>query len=631
MSFLEELVQRGVLNREEVPIVLKLAHDTGTDIDSALLSRGVDERTLMRIKGEYLRMPVRVLGGNPVPYRVLQYIPENSARHYHFVPIGIKDSVLEIGITDPNNIEAMDALQFISTKIKMPFRVFLISEKDFAAVLAGYQGLPGEMSTALAQLAGEFQPLQDSTVEDIPGENKEKVDGASVSHENNNPNDDDDGVETEEDDGSGTSAHAEGVKKDLQKTLADAAKPEAAQKDKDGKSHIVEDAPVSKMVAVILRHATEGNASDIHIEHTGDKIRVRFRIDGELHTSILLPTNVHAAMVSRIKILSNLKLDEKRKPQDGRFSAKIDGRRIDFRVSTYPAYYGEKVVMRILDSEKGIKSIDQLDFQKGQLEKIKAAIKRPYGMILITGPTGSGKSTTLYSMLNELDRQKDNVVSLEDPVEYTIEGVNQSNVRPEIGYTFATGLRSILRQDPDVIMVGEIRDKETAQLAIQAALTGHLVFSTLHTNTAAGAIPRLIDMGVDPYLIAPTLILAIGQRLTRALCEGGGKPIPVDEAMQVMFDKQFEDLPKKFRDEIKIPDHVYEAVPTAECPGGTRGRMAVFEILDVNADVRHAILNKPVESEVFQVARNNGMLTMKEDALLKAFDGKIPYIEVNKL
>jgi type IV pilus assembly protein PilB len=229
---------------------------------------------------------------------------------------------------------------------------------------------------------------------------------------------------------------------------------------------------------------------------------------------------VDSALTARIKILSNMRLDEKRKPQDGRFSAKIDGRKIDFRVSTFPTYFGEKVVMRILDQAKGVKNFQEMGLTKRHLELINAAIKRPYGMILISGPTGSGKTTTLYSMLNLIDRERKNVLSLEDPVEYNIEGVSQSQVRPEIGYTFANGLRTTLRQDPNVIMVGEIRDKETAQLAIQAALTGHLVLSTIHTNNAVGIVPRLVDMGVDPYLIAPTLVLAIAQRLALTLCPG---------------------------------------------------------------------------------------------------------------
>jgi type IV pilus assembly protein PilB len=259
---------------------------------------------------------------------------------------------------------------------------------------------------------------------------------------------------------------------------------------------------------------------------------VRYRVDGALYTSIILPLNVYSGIIARVKILSKLRLDEKRKPQDGSFSANINGRKIDFLVSTMPAYYGEKIVMRILDSEKGVKPLDQLGLSETNLKMVKEALTAPYGIILVTGPTGSGKSTTLYSMLNEVDKDHKNVLSLEDPIEYNMEGLSQSQVRPEIGYTFASGLRTTLRQDPDIIMVGEIRDKETAQLAIQAALTGHLVFSTIHTNNAIGAIPRLIDMGVDPYLIAPTLVIAIAQRLARTFCPGAGKPIPVNAIFQ---------------------------------------------------------------------------------------------------
>ena len=253
------------------------------------------------------------------------------------------------------------------------------------------------------------------------------------------------------------------------------------------------------------------------------------------------------------------------------------------------------------------------------------------GHTLVVGPTGSGKSTTLYSMLNELDREQRNVISLEDPVEYNIPGVNQSQVRPEIGYTFANGLRSILRQDPDIIMVGEIRDKETAQLAVQAALTGHLVFSTLHTNSAAGVIPRLIDMEVDPYLIAPTLILAMGQRLLRTMCAGSEKSVPLSESMRTMIDKQLADLPPAARAMIKVPDHVYDAIPTASCPSGTRGRTGVFEMLKIDRDIEHVILTNPSEQAVYDAARAKGMLTMKDDALVKAFNGVIPFGEVNNI
>jgi type IV pilus assembly protein PilB len=350
-----------------------------------------------------------------------------------------------------------------------------------------------------------------------------------------------------------------------------------------------------------------------------------------MYTSLILPTNVHNAIVARIKILAQLKLDEKRKPQDGRFSARMDGKKVDFRVSTFPAYYGEKVVMRILDTGRGVLTLDMMGYSPEQLEMIRKAIRTPYGLILVTGPTGSGKSTTLYSMLNELDREKRNVISLEDPVEYNIPGVNQSQVRPEIGYTFASGLRSILRQDPDIIMVGEIRDKETAQLAVQAALTGHLVFSTLHTNNAAGVIPRLIDMEVDPYLIAPTLILAMGQRLLRTMCPESKSPIPLSESMRLMIEKQFSDLPADVRKTLMIPDHVYEAVPSATCPSGTKGRTAVFEFLKMDRDLEHIVLTNPVEQAVYEAARAKGMLTMKDDALKKAFQGIIPFEEINNI
>ncbi|MHB1118007.1 MAG: GspE/PulE family protein, partial [Minisyncoccota bacterium] len=397
------------------------------------------------------------------------------------------------------------------------------------------------------------------------------------------------------------------------------------------KTHVVEDAPVAKITAVVLRHATEGGASDVHIEHTGDKVRVRFRVDGELFTSLILPANVHNSMVARIKILANLKLDEKRKPQDGRFSARIDGRKIDFRVSTFPAYYGEKVVMRILDTEKGVKTLADIGFRAEDLALVQEALKRPYGIVLITGPTGSGKSTTLYSMLNALDKETKNIVSLEDPVEYSISGVSQSQVRPEIGYTFETGLRTTLRQDPDIIMVGEIRDKETAQLAIQAALTGHLVFSTLHTNTSIGAIPRLVDMGVDPYLIAPTLTLAISQRLVKMLCPAGKKEIPNEGAIKMMVDKEFEDLPAEFKDKLNLRRPFYEAGSTPECPSGVRGRRPVFEIFSVDKNIEEIILSEPTEPRLREAARKKGMLSMKEDAMLKCMDGIIPFQEVNGL
>lgn len=517
-----------------------------------------------------LNVATRNLKNVDVPGKVLEYIPRESAEHYRVVPISVKDGVLEVGALDPNDLETHDALNFISSRIGMPYKLFLISQDDFEFVLEKYKGLSGEVTKALSELESELS--------------------APASQE------------------------TKGAK---------AKEPSEAK--------IVEDAPVTKIVATILSYASEGKASDIHIEPTRDNVRVRFRVDGQLNTSLTLPAKVHSAVVARIKILSNMRLDEKRKPQDGRFSAPIEGRRIDFRVSTFPTYYGEKVMMRILDQSQGLRTLDDMAFSESNLTLIRKTLKRPYGLVLITGPTGSGKSTTLYAMLNEMDRDTLNVLSLEDPVEYSIDGVSQSQIHPEIDYTFATGLRTTLRQDPDIIMVGEIRDKETAQLAIQAALTGHLVFSTLHTNSAIGAIPRLIDMGVDPYLIAPTLILTMAQRLVRKLCPDSGKPIAVESSIKLMIDKQFEDLPLEFKKQLTFGKEVYGIEPTPKCLTGTSGRLAVIEVLEMDKDIEAIILKDPTEPALYQAARAKGMLSMKEDAILKAFQRIIPFEEINTL
>jgi type IV pilus assembly protein PilB len=463
----------------------------------------------------------------------------------------------------------------LAAKKNIPYKIFLITPEDFAKVIDMYKGLTGEVTKALSELETELSVETDTVKKEPAGKTAKE----------------------------GTA----------EETL------------------IIEDAPVVKIVATIVRYAVEGEASDVHIEHMRDKVRVRFRVDGVLNTSLVLPPAVHSPVVARIKVLSNMRLDEKRKPQDGRFSARIEGRRVDFRVSTFPAFYGEKVEMRILDQARGVRTLDQLGLSKEYNAIIRKAIDAPYGMVLITGPTGSGKSTTLYSILSELDRESYNVLSLEDPVEYQIEGVSQSQVRPEIGYDFSSGLRTTLRQDPDIIMVGEIRDKETAQLAVQAALTGHLVFSTLHTNNAAGVIPRLIDMGVDPYLIAPTLILAVAQRLVGMLPPGGGQPVPVEGSIKALIDRQFADLPAEFKKNIPFANTVMKIKPTPEAPKGMRGRMAVFEMFAMDKEIEQAILKQATEIEIQKIVRQKGMLSIKESAIIKAFERVIPFEEVNKL
>jgi len=584
MSVIDILLQKNLIAKDDIRAI-RTQTGSGVTLDEALIARGVKPEDILVARGEFLNMPVRSIAESPIPFEALDYVPEESAVHYRFAPIGLKDGVLEVGVVDPDNMEARDALNFLAAKKNIPYKMFLITLDDFNKVIEMYKGMTGEVTQALSELETELSVDTDSL-------KKEELSPSS--------------------------------KRSKEKT-------DAAGNPVVDESLIIEDAPVVKIVATIVRYAVEGEASDVHIEHMRDKIRVRFRVDGILNTSLVLPTQVHSAVVSRIKILSSMRLDEKRKPQDGRFSARIDGRRIDFRVSTFPSYYGEKVEMRILDQAKGIRKVDELGLSAKNLSMLREAINLPYGMILITGPTGSGKSTTLYSLLSEMDRESYNVLSLEDPVEYTIDGVSQSQVRPEIGYSFDTGLRTTLRQDPDIIMVGEIRDKETAQLAVQAALTGHLVLSTLHTNNAAGVIPRLIDMGVDPYLIAPTLVLAVAQRLVGVLPKGGGEPVKVEGSMKAMIDRSFADLPPEYKKEIPFSDTVMKAKPTPDCAKGTRGRMAVFEMFRMDKDIEKAILTNPVESEILKIARAKGMLSIKEDAMIKAFQKVIPFEEVNKL
>lgn len=535
--------------------------------------------------GVSVDIPLFTLGDTKIPYDVLRFIPEESAMHYSFVPLSAADGVLEVGMMDPDNLESVDALNFIARSSGMPFKLYKISREDFERVVAMYRGLGGDV---------------DRAVTDLETEQKE------TSQKSTN------------------TAKASALDESI--APIDLDKPVVSREDKDIGGAIQEDAPTIKIVSTILRYAIDGKASDIHVEPQPAGVRVRYRVDGELHTSVLLPTTAHRSIVARIKILSSMRLDEQRKPQDGRFSASINGREIDFRVSTFPAYYGEKIVIRILDREAGFIPLKDLGLSPRNLDMLQKAVNRPHGLILISGPTGSGKSTTLYSMMGEVDRERKNVLSLEDPVEYYMDGVNQSQVHPEIGYTFATGLRTTLRQDPDVIMVGEIRDGETAQLAIQAALTGHLVLSTIHTNDSVGTIARLIDMGVEPYLIPPVLIASVAQRLVRRLCPGTGARTPISPSDRKNLERQMDTLPERYR--FHVPEFAYEPEKSATCPTGTRGRQAVFEIMEMSPPIERVILDNPIDSKLWEVARAQGILTMQEDAMMKAFDKQIPFSEV---
>lgn len=564
-NIVEILVSKKMLSLEEAALVRKEAREKQTPIDDLLYARGITETAVAEAKSAFTGYPIKYLKGVQVPFEVLHDIPEESARYYKIIPLGRHEGYIDIGMLAPDDVGSQEALKFVAARANLPVRIFVVTPSDFATILQEYRSLSGEVTKALGEFEKEYEELGEE-VKVLHGE--------------------------------------------------------------PGK--IVEEAPVTKMVSVVIRHAVEGRASDIHIEPTRTNLRVRFRVDGILYTSLLLPIDVHPAVIARIKVMTNMKIDETRIPQDGRFHAEVMGRFIDFRVSTFPTAFGEKVAIRILDPEAGISSLSDLGVDGRNLEVVEAGMKRPYGLILITGPTGSGKSTTLYAILQRLNEERYNIVSLEDPIEYYIQGVNQSQVRPEIGYEFVTGLRNIMRQDPDIIMVGEIRDRETAALAIHAALTGHLVLSTLHTNNAIGVIPRLIDMGVDPYLLAPTLILAVGQRLVRKLCEDSRKPVEISGKIKEMITQELTIMPEAIRETVQthMGDPMYQAETSALCPKGTRGRTGIFEVLSMTQELEKIILSGPSESAIEEESRRQGMITMKQDGILKVMKGIIGFEEL---
>ena len=384
-----------------------------------------------------------------------------------------------------------------------------------------------------------------------------------------------------------------------------------------------EEAPVIKIVADTFREAVLSGASDIHIEPQENHLRIRLRNNGDLHQVASLPTQLSQPIVSRVKVISSLKIDEARIPQDGRFRAKIAGRDVDFRVATFPTPLGEKVAIRVLDSSKGLKGFENLPLRYGNLEIVKAGLEKPFGMVLVTGPTGSGKTTTLYAFLQKLNQEAVNIVSLEDPVEYFVEGVNQSQVRPEIGYDFASGLRQILRQDPDIVMVGEVRDNETAGLAVQAALTGHIVLSTLHTNNAAGVIPRLIDMKVEPFLLPVSLNLMMAQRLVGEICSNCKFQENVSPELQKVIARSLEGVRPEIASKYPAPYKVWHTKGCEVCKSkGIVDRVPIYEVFCMTPALEEIIASGAITTQkIVAEAKRQGMITLRQDGIMKALDG----------
>lgn len=420
----------------------------------------------------------------------------------------------------------------------------------------------------------------------------------------------------------------------------------AAAEEGSGALVISQDSPISRALNTILEYAVRARASDIHIEPAETALRIRCRIDGVLREIMKLPKSIEPALISRIKILSNLKIDEHRVPQDGQFAVHVSNKDVDLRIAISPVVWGEQVIIRLLDKSGSSFKLEEMGYAGRALRTIRKGIAKPNGMVLTSGPTGSGKSTSLYALISEIKSDMVNIVTLEDPVEYKMAGVNQIQVNPEVGLTFATGLRSILRQDPDIVMVGEIRDKETANLAVQAALTGHLVFSTLHTNSAAGVLPRLLDMGIEPFLIASTVNTIIGQRLVRRLADKK-TPTPANEREVMTIHETIGGLLPKTREEvIRISEDLgYKDLPLAnenaytlmkgkdspQAPGGYKGRVGLYEVMDVTEAIQNLIVKRATSAEIQREAIAEGMVTMRQDGYLKALQGLTTLEEVNRV
>lgn len=579
----DSLVTNGLVDADKLDEVRAKADQSNTPLLSLLVNdKVVSEEELTRAIAKVTKVPYVNLSNAIIDTDVLGLLPQDIAERYMAVPLGEMQHRLVVAMLDADNVQAVD---FLANKIGRPLKVYAASEAGIKHVLQQYRGsLSRDVAGALAKAGEEVQAGAESSRALIGG-------GSNI------------------------------------KT-------------------IVQDSPISKALSTILEFAARNRASDIHVEPMERELKIRARVDGVLREIMKLPKSTEAPLVSRIKILSNLKIDEHRIPQDGGFTIMVDKRPIDLRIAISPVVWGEQVVIRLLDKTGTSLKLEDMGYHGRSLRRIREGLKRSNGMILTSGPTGSGKSTSMYALLQEVKDSAINIVTLEDPVEYKMEGINQIQVNTDVGLTFATGLRSILRQDPDVVMVGEIRDKETATLAVQAALTGHLVFSTLHTNSAAGILPRLLDMGIEPFLIASTVHTVIGQRLVRRVAENREQYRSDKAETEAIRQTVGRLLPTKTSDTAKISEDLgYENLPlgsesaytlwkgveSPETPGGYKGRMGLYEVFDVTDKIQELILKRSTSSEIQKAAQAEGMITMREDGYLKALAGYTTLKEVNRV
>ncbi|GMV98979.1 MAG: pilus biosynthesis protein TapB [Candidatus Hydrogenedentota bacterium] len=556
------LLEQNLITREQLDECLNVQRQTGQSLAHVLLTKKyLSEEDLVITLSEQLGIPhIRVANYN-IHEEVLKEVPETLARQYLMLPVSVTGDVLTLAMADPLNIMALDDLRMLTSYEIEP--VVAVESELMEAINKHYGG-------------NKSAELYNELVTD------DRQDSLEVLEEKD--------------------------------TIEDIASNEAE----------AQDAPIVRLANLILVNALEARASDIHIEPFEKVLRVRYRIDGMLEETKSPPKSMQAALISRLKIMSNLDIAEHRLPQDGRFRIKYRAKEVDFRVSILPCYYGEKVVMRVLDKSSLTLDLDGLGFEQQPMDAFRDALQRPYGMILVTGPTGSGKTTTLYSALHKLNDPDTNVVTVEDPVEYELFGINQVQCKPEIGLTFAASLRSILRQDPDIVMVGEIRDEETADIAIKAALTGHLVLSTLHTNDAASVFTRLVDMGMEPFLVQSSVVLASAQRLMRRICPECKEQIRVpDEVLERI----------QFKPEAGSPTPTWvRGRGCSKCKNtGYRGRLAVLEAMPDYLELQEYIMKRAPSSEIKRIAMECGMRSLRQNALTKAANGHTTIEEVLRI
>ena len=560
------LLDAGLVKEAQFNEALKKAKKENKKVEEILVKENlINQEDLVRTEAYILGIPYVSLEEETIDPEILKIIPEPIARSHNIIAFRKKGKNLEVAMLDPEDLKT---IEFIKKKADLKILPRLTNEKSIKNVLRQYQ----------ESLQAEFGGI----------------------------------IEKE----------AEGIKPILEEEKV--VKEEKADLEK-----VAQELPIIRIIDTLLKHAVLQRASDIHIEPMEKEVLVRYRIDGILHDAMTLPLSTKSGIVARIKVLSNLRLDEHRLPQDGRFKIETEDYKYSIRVSILPIFNGEKIVMRLLpETAKGY-TLEGLGLRGEYLEKVQEALRKPTGMILITGPTGCGKTTTLYSMMEILNDPGINISTVEDPIEYRMPRINQTQVNAKIGLTFATGLRSLLRQDPDVLMVGEIRDEETASLAINAALTGHLVLSTLHTSSAAGALPRLIDMKVEPFLLSSTLNLILAQRLVRKLCEGKEKyKLKKEQLENISKYCNLEKIKQVLREEkILGKKQALQDIefcrpkPTKDCPEGYKGRIGIFEVLPVTGAQKELIAKSAISAEVEKIARKEGMRLMVEDGFCKAAQG----------